>query len=104
MTSELFVTGGFRKPDVQKNLLENNCEREKDPCLQFHKLYDSIWVVTTNFCSINLVEGEANKTPRDTIFIHDPFHEASYRESSNEIIYSNEKYCIATVIKLTLAT
>ena len=38
VTSELFVTSGFRKPSVQKNLFENNYEREKDPYLQFHKL------------------------------------------------------------------
>ena len=55
--------------------------------MQFHKLYESTWVVTTDFCSMNLVEGEANETPRDTIFIYDPFHEASYRENSNEIKY-----------------
>ena len=55
--------------------------------MQFHKLYESTWVVTTDFCSMNLVEGEANGTPRDTIFIYDPFHEASYRENSNEIKY-----------------
>ena len=41
LTSELFVTGGFRKPNVQKNLFENNYEREKGPFFQFHKLYDS---------------------------------------------------------------
>ena len=40
-----------------------------------------------SFCRINLVEREANGTPRDTIFIYDPFHEASYRENSNEITY-----------------
>ena len=28
MTSELFATGGFRKPDVRKELFENNYERE----------------------------------------------------------------------------
>ena len=67
MTSELFVTGGFRKPNVRKNLFENNYEREKGPYLQFHKLYESPWVITTDFCSINLVEGEANETPRETI-------------------------------------
>ena len=78
MTSELFVTGGFRKPSVRKNLFENNYKIEKDPYLQFHKLYDSIWVITTEFCSINLVEGEANETPGETIFIYDPFQEASY--------------------------
>ena len=87
LTSELFVTGGFRKPNVQKNLFENNYEREKGPYLRFHKLYDSTWVVTTDFCCINLVEGKANETPKDTIFIYDPFHEASYRENSNEIKY-----------------
>ena len=65
MISELFVTGGFRKPNVRKNLFGNNYEREKGPYLQFHKLYDSTWVVTTDFCSINLVKGEANETPRD---------------------------------------
>ena len=84
MTSELFVTGGFRKLNIRKNLFGNNYEREKGPYLQFHRLYDSTWIVTTDFCSINLVEGEANETPRDTI-IYDPFHEASYRENSNEI-------------------
>ena len=49
MTSELFVTGGFRKPSVRKSLFENNYEREKDPFLQFHKLYDSSWVIMTEF-------------------------------------------------------
>ena len=87
MTSKLSATGEFRKPDVRKNLFENNYEREKGPSLEFHKLYDCTWVVTTGFYSINLVEGEANKTPRDAIFIHDPFHEAFYRENSNEIKY-----------------
>ena len=89
MTSELFVTGGFRKPNVQKNLFENNYEREKGPCyLQFHKLYDNTWVVTTDVCNINLVEREANETPRDTIFICDPFYEAPYWENLNEIKYA----------------
>ena len=87
MTSELFVAGGFRKPSVRKIFFDNNFEREKDPCLQFRKLYDSTWVITTEFCSINLVEGEANETPRETIFIYDPFHEASYQENLNEIKY-----------------
>ena len=87
MTSELFVTGGFRKPSVRKFFFENNYEKEKDPYLQFHKLYDSTWVIKTEFCSINLVKGEANKTPRETIFIYDPFHEVLYRENSNEIKY-----------------
>ena len=68
-------------------MFENNYERKKDPYLQFHKLYDSTWAVTTDFCSINLVEGVANETPRDTIFIHDPFLETPYRENSNEIKY-----------------
>ena len=58
-----------------------------NPYLQFHKLYDSTWVIKTEICSINLVEGEANKTPREIIFIYDPFHEASYGENSNEIKY-----------------
>ena len=80
MTLELFVTGGFRKPNVRKNLFENNYEREKGPYyLQFHKRYDSTWVVTTDFCSINLVEREANDTPRETILIYNPFYEVSYR-------------------------
>ena len=39
MTSELFVTVGFRKPNVRKNLLENSYEREKSPYLQFYKVY-----------------------------------------------------------------
>ena len=56
MTSELFATGGFRKPNVRKNLFEINYEREEGPYLQFHKLYDSTWVIATDFCSINLVE------------------------------------------------
>ena len=55
--------------------------------MQFHKLYDSTWVVAIDFCSMNLVEGEAIETLRDTIFIYDPFHEASYRENLNEIKY-----------------
>ena len=42
MTSELFVTGGFRKPNVQKSLFENNYEKEKGPYLQLDKLYDDI--------------------------------------------------------------
>ena len=41
MTSELLVTGGFRVPNVQKYLFQNNHEREKGPYLQFHKLHDS---------------------------------------------------------------
>ena len=86
-TSELFVTGGFRKPNVRKNLFENNYEREKGPCLQFHKRYDSTWVVKTDFCRINLVEGGANETLRAAIFIDDPFHEALYQKNSNEIKY-----------------
>ena len=77
MTSELFVTGGFRKPSVRKNLFENNYDREKDPYLQFHKIYNSN-LITTEFCSLNLVEGEVNETPRETIFIYDPFQEAWY--------------------------
>ena len=55
--------------------------------MQFHKLYDNAWVVTTDVRSMNLVEGEANETPRDAIFIYDLFHEASYQENSNEIKY-----------------
>ena len=73
ITSELFITGRFRKPKVPKNLFGNNYEREKCLYLQFHKRYDSTWVVTTDFCSINLVEEEANKTPRDTVFIYGHF-------------------------------
>ena len=88
MTSELFVAGGFGKPNVRKSLFENNYEREKSPhYLQFHKRYDSTWVVTTDFCSINLVEREANETPRDTVFISKSFYEASCRENLNEIKY-----------------
>ena len=34
-----------------------------------------------------MVEEESNETPRETIFIYDSFHEASYRENSNEIKY-----------------
>ena len=49
MTSKLFVTGGFRKPSARKNLIENNYEREESPYLQFHKPYDSTWVITTDF-------------------------------------------------------
>ena len=75
VTSELSVTGEFRKASVLKKLFENNYERGKGPYLQFHKLYDSTWVITTDFCSINLVEGETNETLRETIFIYDPFHE-----------------------------
>ena len=89
LTSELFVTGGFRKRNVRKNLFENNYERGKGPCyLQFDKLYDSTWVVTTDLCSLNLVERDGNETPRDTIFIYDPFYEASYPENLNEIKYA----------------
>ena len=87
MTSELFFTGGFKKPSVRKSLFENYYEREKSPYLQFQKRYDSTWLVKTDICSINLVEVEANETPRDTIFIYDPFHEALCRENLNEIKY-----------------
>ena len=45
MTSELFATGGFRKPNVRKNLSEINYEREKGPYLQFHKLVPQTFVV-----------------------------------------------------------
>ena len=83
MISELFVAGGFWKSSVRKNLIENNYEREKDPFLQFHKLYDSTWVIRTEFWCINLVEGEPNETLRETVFIYDPFHETLYRENSN---------------------
>ena len=41
----------------------------------------------TDFCIINLVEGQADETPRETIFSYDPFQEASYRENLNEIKY-----------------
>ena len=47
MTSELFVTDGFRKPSDRKDLFENNYERKKNPYLQLQKLYDSTWVITT---------------------------------------------------------
>ena len=75
-TSDLFVIGGFKKTHIWKNLFENNYEREKGPYLQLHKIYYSAWVVTTDLCSINLIEGEANKTPTGIIFIYDPFHKA----------------------------
>ena len=52
--------------------------------MQFLKLYDSRWLVTTDVCSINLVEEEANETPRDTIFIH----EAPYRENLRDLLVS----------------
>ena len=82
MTAELFVTGGFRKPNGRKNLFKNNYEREQGPYyLQFHKLYDSTWVVTTDFFSINLVEREANETPRGTIFFYDPFYEGCIKKT-----------------------
>ena len=54
MTSELFVTGGFRKPSVRKSLFENYYEREKGLHLKFQKHYDSMWLVTTEICSIKL--------------------------------------------------
>ena len=71
----------------QNYLSQVGLERVKDPYLQFYKLYDSTWIIPTEFCSINLVEWEVNETPRETIFIYDPFHEAPYREISNEIKY-----------------
>ena len=92
MNSELFVIGGFRKPNILKKLFENNYDREKGPYLQFYKLYDNTRIVTTYFCSINLVEGEEQEIPRDTIFIHNPFQEASYGENSNEIRYPQTFY------------
>ena len=75
MTSELSVTGGYRKHSVRKKL-KIIMKEKKVLNLQFHKLYDSTWVITTDFCSINLVKGEANEAPKETIFIYDPFHEA----------------------------
>ena len=68
--------------------MSENYEREKGPYyLQFQKLYDSTWVVTTDFCSMNLVKREANKTPTDTFFIYDSFYDASCRENLNDIKY-----------------
>ena len=68
--------------------MSENYEREKSPYyLQFQKLYDSTWVVTTDFCSMNLVKREANKTPTDTFFIYDSFYDASCRENLNDIKY-----------------
>ena len=61
--------------------------KKKSPYLQFHTLYDNTWVITTDFCSINLVKVEASETLRDIIFIYDPFYEALYRENSIEIKY-----------------
>ena len=97
VTSELFVPGGFRKSSVRKNLFENNYEREKDPYLQFHKLYDSTWVITTEFCSINLVEGEANETPRETIFIYDPFMRCRIEKIR---MGSNIHYCLYKTVAI----
>ena len=68
-------------------MFENNYEREKGPYLQFRKRYDGTWVVTTDIYSINLVKGETDKTPRETIFIYDPFHETPCRVNSNGIKY-----------------
>ena len=68
-------------------MFENNYEREKGPYLQFRKRYDGTWVLTTDIFSINLVKEEADKTPRETIFIYDPFHETSCRVNSNGIKY-----------------
>ena len=96
---ELFVTGGFRKYNVRKNLFQNYHEREKDPYMQIHKLYDSRWVVTTDFISINLADGEANKKPRDTVF-----HSWGHCIKSICMIYCNfKKYCFVTVAELVLA-
>ena len=78
---------GLESPVPEKIWFKNNYEREKDRYLQFHKLYVCTWVITTEFCSINLVEEEANETPRQTIFIYYPFHEGSYWENSNKIKY-----------------
>ena len=61
--------------------------KEKKVLIYSSTKFMTAWLVTTDFCSINPVEGEANEMPRDTIFIHDPFHEASYRENLNEIKY-----------------
>ena len=80
VTAELFVTGGFRDPNFRKKKIEKNYKRVKGPYFAVPpQTYDSIWLVTTDFCTINLFEGEANETPRD-IFIYDPFHEVPYRE------------------------
>ena len=61
-------------------------KKKKGLYLAVPQNYDSIWLVTTDFCAINLFEGEANETPRD-IFIYDPFHEVPYRKTLNEIKY-----------------
>ena len=97
MTSELFVTGGFRKSNLRKNLFQNYHERERDPYMQIHKLYDSRRVVTTDFISIYLADGEANKKPRDTIVMQETLHLEYLHD------YSFKKYCIVTVAKLVLA-
>ena len=55
--------------------------------MQFDKLYDNTWVVMIDFCTMNLVEAKEDETPRETVFIPNPFHEASYGENSNEIKY-----------------
>ena len=86
MTSELFFTGGFKKPSVRKSLFENYYEREKGLHLKFQKHYDSMWLVTTEICSIKL-GWRGSKRDSDTIFIYHPFHEALCRENSNEIKY-----------------
>ena len=79
-------------------MFQNNHEREKGPYFQFHKLYDSGWVVTTDFCSIYLVEGKANETLRDIFsFMRRRI------EKMRMIFCSFTKFCIVTVTKLVLA-
>ena len=61
----------------------------KGPYLRFYKLYHSKWVVTIDFRSINLPEGKANKTPRDTIFIHDVLYQEHLHDLLQETLYSH---------------
>ena len=65
--------------------------------MQIHKLYDSRRVVTTDFISIYLADGEANKKPRDTIVMQETLHLEYLHD------YSFKKCCIVTVAKLVLA-
>ena len=86
MTTELLVTGGFRVPNVQKSWFEIIMKQTKVLTCSFTNFISSY----NRLCCINLVEGEANETPTDTIFIH----EVSYQENLHVLLqFQKILYC-----------
>ena len=69
------------------SLVDLESSMSKKICLKIMKEKRSLLPVPQTLWQNMLVEGEANETPRETIFIYDPFHEASYQENLNEIKY-----------------